>query len=105
MAQLAMVFSSQLRTGFDFVGEFVEQNDRYIKLKNPLVMDYSEGLTLIGLRPMHLPVGTVDITEYDTFVCLPHEAVGYMVLLPKEGTDYIHLEYEKIFNNNPIPGD
>ena len=95
---LAIVMSSRVRSGFDFVGTYAGKDEHFVYLKKPLVIDYDDKLTITGLRPYHLPVGMVDIGSNDNTLALPHEGIAYLSCLPAEGKDWIHTEYENFFN-------
>lgn len=94
---LCIVMSAMNRTGFDFVGELVSQDENGITLRNPLVMDYNDNRQLESLAPLHLPNGTVDVLTTETRIVIPREGVAYMVVLPDKADDWIHYEYERFF--------
>lgn len=97
MNTLAIVMASMVNTAFDFVGEYIDRDERYIFLKNPLVLNYNENRMLMGLRPLHLPFGAVDVLEQDNVLWVPHTSVAYCVILPGDGDDWIHTQYYNFF--------
>ena len=83
----AFVMSAMNKTGFDFFGEIVEATEKIIKLRNPLDMQYSDESMFIGLAPLHLPLGCIDVTRTDNCICLPLDGVSYYVEFEEGDSD------------------
>ena len=98
-SSLMIVMSSRDRAVFDFIGKFVGQDEQYLYLENPLVLNYNpETMTIESLEPMHLPMGMVDVLGGTNILYLPHVSVSYAVRLPLEANDWLHDEYYKFFS-------
>ena len=102
--KLALVMSSWIRSGYDFIGKYKGSDDCYIYLEDPLTLEYgsynsddTKPKTLERLGPYHLPLGKVDSFGKSNVLCLLHDYVGYLTLLPAEGDDWIHKQYYAFF--------
>lgn len=97
---LIMAMSAMNRTGFDFVGKYEGMENGCLLLSNPLVMDFDDYKVLKRLAPLHLPFGTVDITDQKNTLAIPLEGLAYFVAVPGEGSDWMHSEYEAAFSRD-----
>ena len=98
--QLAIVSSAWIRGTFDFVGKYKGKDDKYLYLENPLSLEYVEtnGVRrLEQLGAFHLPIGTVDVVGQKNILALPYDYIGYFVLVPLKGDDWMHEQYEEFF--------
>lgn len=95
MAELVMVMKDMSDVGFDFVGEAMGSDDKFIHLKNALVIDYGKEGSLPRLAPLHLPVEMIDV-EKGYLTSLPFEATAYITKLP-DCDDWIHREFNKFW--------
>lgn len=96
---LVIAMSAMNRTGFDFVGQYEGFENGCLVLANPLVMDYDERRVLKRLAPLHLPFGTVDITDQKNILAIPLEGLAYYVAVSAKGDDWMHSEYEKVLSS------
>ena len=96
---LCIAMSAMNRTGFDFVGKYVGEDDTKYILEKPLVLNYAdENHTLQNLLPLHLPLGVVDVLGQRTTLDLPKAGIAYCVGVPENGSDdWLHEEYRKFF--------
>lgn len=96
---LVIAMSAMNRSAFDFIGRFIGYENNCLMLANPLTLDYEDNRVLRRLAPLHLPLGMADVAGSRSIIGLPLDSIAYFVGLPKEGSDWMHREYDAFFKN------
>lgn len=100
---LLCVFSSKMRTNFDYIGIPVEETPQYVRLRRALVFTYEESLGNIGslsytgLQPGYMLLGNLGPNIDDVVVTIPMEAIAYTVSLPYGSEHPVVAEYHDFF--------
>lgn len=81
--KLVIVMSALHRTGFDFVGELVDEDDTTVVLRNPLVLYYEEDRTVSRVAYLHLPLGITNPLK-PANMHYPKDAMAYFVVVDEK---------------------
>lgn len=100
----ALVMSGMNRTGFDFFGRYVGEENGCVILGDPLVLDYSPERELLRLYPMHVPLGCLNVLEKGCTMAMPLEGVAYVIRLQQHSEADIIRMYEDFFAQEEMAG-